>query len=240
MRILIIRHGDPDYENDTLTQKGVREAELLAKKLAAEKIDYIYCSPLGRARKTCEIATEGKNMKAEILPWLQEFFYPITLPTGEKHIPWDFLPALREEYPQLQDKDGWLNVPFINKTSVPEKYSEVKNGLDLLMKKHGYAREGAHYRAERANRDTVALFCHFGIEAVMLSHLLGISPDSLLHGFIALPTSITTVCTEERREGIAVMRCCGLGDTGHLYAGGEEPSFSGRFCEVYNSDERKD
>ena len=31
MRILLIRHGDPDYEHDTLTEKGRREAELLAR-----------------------------------------------------------------------------------------------------------------------------------------------------------------------------------------------------------------
>ena len=39
MRILIIRHGDPDYVNDTLTEKGRREATLLAEKLSKEKID---------------------------------------------------------------------------------------------------------------------------------------------------------------------------------------------------------
>ena len=38
MRILIIRHGDPDYENDTLTEKGHREASLLAEKLKHEKM----------------------------------------------------------------------------------------------------------------------------------------------------------------------------------------------------------
>ena len=30
MRILFIRHGDPDYANDTLTEKGRREASALA------------------------------------------------------------------------------------------------------------------------------------------------------------------------------------------------------------------
>ena len=35
MRILIIRHGDPDYEKDSLTQKGWHEAELLADKSSA-------------------------------------------------------------------------------------------------------------------------------------------------------------------------------------------------------------
>lgn len=27
MKIIFIRHGDPDYVNDTLTEKGRREAE---------------------------------------------------------------------------------------------------------------------------------------------------------------------------------------------------------------------
>ena len=36
MRILFIRHGDPDYINDTLTKKGHREAKLLAERAADE------------------------------------------------------------------------------------------------------------------------------------------------------------------------------------------------------------
>lgn len=48
MRIIFIRHGDPDYVNDSLTEKGVREAELLAKRVAKwENITQFYCSPLG-------------------------------------------------------------------------------------------------------------------------------------------------------------------------------------------------
>ena len=34
MKIIFIRHGDPDYVNDTLTEKGMREAKLLAKRVA--------------------------------------------------------------------------------------------------------------------------------------------------------------------------------------------------------------
>ena len=29
MKIIFVRHGDPDYEHDTLTEKGIREAKLL-------------------------------------------------------------------------------------------------------------------------------------------------------------------------------------------------------------------
>ena len=54
MRILIIRHGDPNYQDDCLTEKGKREASLLAERLKNEKIDYLYSSPLGRAKETCD------------------------------------------------------------------------------------------------------------------------------------------------------------------------------------------
>ena len=47
MKLLFIRHGDPDYEHDTLTEKGHREAALLAEKLCKIPIDEFYMSPLG-------------------------------------------------------------------------------------------------------------------------------------------------------------------------------------------------
>ena len=34
MRILIIRHGDPNYELDTLTETGWKEAKLVAERLS--------------------------------------------------------------------------------------------------------------------------------------------------------------------------------------------------------------
>lgn len=61
MKLLIIRHGDPDYVHDTLTEKGKREAELLSRMLVKEKIDFIYCSPLGRAKETCAYTAEKLN-----------------------------------------------------------------------------------------------------------------------------------------------------------------------------------
>ena len=40
MRLLIIRHGDPDYAHDTLTEKGHREAALLAEKMKNERREF--------------------------------------------------------------------------------------------------------------------------------------------------------------------------------------------------------
>jgi len=72
----------------------------------------------------------------------------------------------------------------------------VQDGLDSLLAKHGYERKENYYNALHPNEYTIALFCHFGVECVMLGHLLGISPMLLWHGFMAAPTSVTTVCFE--------------------------------------------
>ena len=116
-----------------------------------------------------------------------------------------------------------------------KRYADnVAEGLDDLLFKHGYKREGNLYKAVRPNRDTIVLFCHFGVECVMLSHLLGISPMTLWHGFCALPASVTTLITEERREGVAYFRVNSFGDVSHLREAEIEPSFSARFCETYD------
>ena len=52
MKILLIRHGDPDYTIDSLTEKGWREAKLLSNRLEKLEIRDFYVSPLGRARAT--------------------------------------------------------------------------------------------------------------------------------------------------------------------------------------------
>ena len=121
------------------------------------------------------------------------------------------------------------------------EFQWVAEGLDALLAKHGYVRQGKLYRAEQPNEDTIVLFCHFGLECVLLGHLLGISPAVMWHGFCAAPTSVTTLVTEERREGIAYFRMSSFGDISHLYVADQEPAFAARFCEMYtNFDQRHD
>ena len=73
MRLLFIRHGEPDYEHDSLTEKGDREAKLLAEMMAKENIDDIYVSPLGRAQRTASFTLEKLGKEAVTCEWLQEF-----------------------------------------------------------------------------------------------------------------------------------------------------------------------
>ena len=45
MKLVFVRHGDPDYVHDSLTAKGRVEAEILSGRIAGMKVRDFYCSP---------------------------------------------------------------------------------------------------------------------------------------------------------------------------------------------------
>ena len=137
--------------------------------------------------------------------------------------------------------DHWFENEAMQEGHVKEEYDRVIGEFDKLLAKHGYERKGHYYKVNEENNDTIIFFCHFGLECVLLSHLLNISPMVLWHGCVAAPSSVTTLTTEERRQGIAAFRMSAFGDISHLYANNEPPAFAARFCEAYgNKDQRHD
>ena len=242
MKILIVRHGDPDYEKDSLTKKGWREAELLAERLCKLQVTDFYVSPLGRAKDTASLTLKKLGRTAVEYDWLREFPPGIRRPdvAPERINAWDWLPQDWTAEPAYFDKDAWADTEIMKEGHVKEQYQTVVQGLDKILADHGYYREGAYYRTEKGNQDMLVFFCHFGVECVLLSHLMNASPMILWHHMCAAPSSVTTICTEERREGRAVFRMSSFGDISHLYAGGEEPSFAARFCETFDSPDRHD
>ena len=241
MKLYIIRHAEPDYAADSLTEKGWREAELLSHRLAKIPAAAYYVSPMGRAKDTASFTLQAVGRQAQQLDWLREFSGKAVNRDGSvRGCCWDFLPRqwLGRGCRRYFDPDRWIG-PLLwgkgeHRGSVRREYRWVLAGLDALLEKHGYRREGRCYRAVEANEDTVMLFCHYGVECVILSHLLNLSPMQLWHGLVPLPSSVTVVATEEREKGTASWRVQRFGDLSHLDAAGEEPSFMARFCEVYD------
>lgn len=252
MRLLFIRHGDPDYEHDTLTEKGDHEAELLSGVLAGEHIDEIYKSPLGRAQRTAMFTEKKTGIKGQTKDWLREFpnilhtggdgllqrVYPDTEEIyGSKDGPrilWDMLPSYLVSGKYYLDNENWRRARVSEVSRAGDMYESVTAGFDELLSEHGYVREGMLYRVEKENTKTLALFCHFGVQCVLLSHLWNCSPFILWH-FLGIQTSsVTEAVTEEREQGTAIFRALRIGDISHLKEGNEPPSFAGRFCEVYS------
>ncbi len=243
MKLLFIRHGDPDYTIDSLTEKGWREAEILSHRIKKLEVKKFYVSPLGRAKDTASLTLKAMNRTAVECDWLREYAPKIHRPDRKDtlSISWDWLPQDWMNEKNYYDPEKWTSTQIMQDGHNREEYEWITAEFDQLLSTHGYQREKNYYRVNNANTDTLVFFCHFGVQCVLLSHLLGISPMILWHGACAAPTSVTTVATEERRQGIASFRIIGFGDTSHLYEANEPVSASARFCETYdNENERHD
>ena len=234
MRILLIRHAEPDYTRDALTEKGRREAELLRGRLEGYTFRDCYVSPLGRARETAEIAMRGRGQTMEVMPWLQEFRgrYP-DRETGKPRLAWDLPPRIWTGEPMFMDREAWADAPIFAGGNVREIWEETKAGMDDLMGRYGFVKDGPVWVGQENTGDTVALFCHFAISMLVAGYLMDLSPMVLLQRCLCFPSAVTEVVTEERRKGEVSFRMTKLGDLSHLEAAGEPRSMAGFFPECY-------
>ena len=235
MKLIFIRHGDPDYVKDSQTEKGWREAEILSERVKNWPVKEFYCSPLGRAQDTASLTLNKVGRKAVTYDWLQEFYYRVTdEQTGQERIAWDFMPNYFCSHDGLHNKDEWFKTAVMSSGDIEKHYSEVKQGIDGLLASYGYVRrEDGVYAVKEHNDDNLVFFCHFGITALLTGYLTGIAAPALWQGFFMAPTSITVLGSEERLPGEAAFRVQVFGDYRHLIEGGEPVSASGYFTDIF-------
>ena len=235
MRILLIRHAEPDYSVDSLTPKGRLEAELLSCRLLHYDIQDFYTSPLGRARDTAAYTLEKFGCEAEVLPWLQEFrgSYPDPETGKRRTIAWDVKPRVWSSFSGITEISSWYKAPVFAGGNMAEVWHEVTGGVDTLLGRYGCVKDGPVWRFDRNEEFTIALFCHFGISMAILGYLTDISPMILWHRILCFPSSVTEVVTEERIRGEVSFRVTKLGDLTHLESAGEKRSTAGLYPEIY-------
>lgn len=173
MKLIFIRHAEPDYTHDSLTPKGFREAEILTHRTQNWKVTQFYCSPLGRAQETAkptlaihnvsltthfpdqapDIIHQPDAAKAIVYPWLRELHAPIdpSLHPCAKHIPWDLTPEYLNAHPILLDKDHWWEAPLMQACDMKQQFDWITSGFDQVLALHGYIRDGICYQTNASS-----------------------------------------------------------------------------------------
>lgn len=259
MRIIFVRHGEPDYTRDSLTEKGWREARFLAERISKWRVTQFYCSPLGRARDTASCTLEKMNRTAITLDWMKEFAHDIDDPlNGKRGIPWDFVSSFWSSDALMLDQERWPEAEIMRSNpQIPLGWEEVCHNFDQLLSSYGYVRDGHFYRMPGAkerfiphtfsparpdaldalpdscDEPVIVIFCHLGITCLVLSHLLNIAFPALVHGFFLPTSSITVLASEERWSNEAYFRVQTIGDVGHLLANHEPVSSAGSFAKAF-------
>lgn len=216
MRILIIRHADPEYHGDTLTEHGWDEARALAKHLAAQKeegkgkVTRIFTSPMGRARATASCTEEATGLTAEVQDWTRELSYwpRLQLNWGGKEdagagagkggegglAVWDIPAEVVRATPDVTTLNEFARLPPI--ASVSDQYAQLCEDSDKFLRDLGYSREpdGA-YKILKRNRDVRAFWSFRAMNASILAarfsltvaFLRSMPLPSCFHPFLCAP-----------------------------------------------------
>ncbi|MCR5249903.1 MAG: histidine phosphatase family protein [Lachnospiraceae bacterium] len=222
MRLLFIRHGEPDYKNDCLTETGRQQALIAAGRLQEEGIEEIWSSPLGRAYETAEATSGLLGIPIRKLECMKEVRWGSTDGTELYHggHPWDIVDRMAEEGTDLTGKD-WRESPYFRTNRVLECVDQVEKGIDEWLEGLHYVREGFYYRhvAEEAKHRTIALFCHGGSSSAAIGHILNL-PFPYVCAMLHMEFTGITILRFDRKEGSATLPCLELGNDGRHIATG--------------------
>ena len=178
MKIYFIRHGQPNYELDCLTELGHKQASAAAERLKDCKIERIFASPNGRAFQTAEHTAKLLGLDIETCEFMREING--NLKTGDPDFKDGFIWDMTKKYPSFKGSEsipewGWQMDPAFINTSLPQEHRTVVDGADGWLAELGYKREGDYYRVVGDGTDkTVAMFSHAGSSSVVIAHILGI------------------------------------------------------------------
>lgn len=221
MRLYIVRHGDPDYQNDTITPEGRKEAQALAERFARVGLDRIFSSPMGRAVATAQYTADRLGLPYKVEDWTHEivgYEFPDS-PWGDI-VPWDVPGEILKAGGSGAKTREWDWRGRLEQMQFPAYLSQMRARSDAFLEKLGYAHRDGYYETLRPNEEKVAVFCHGGFGLTWISYLLDIPAETMWGSFWIPPTSVTTILFETRLEGRASPRCIGFGDVSHLYQAG--------------------
>ncbi len=208
MRIIFVRHGEPDYEKDVLTETGWEQARAAAGILLNENIEEIWSSPLGRAHNTAEATSELLGKPVKVLDFMRELRWGSR--GGELYAdghPWDTADRIAADGSDLGSAE-WRAESYFCNNCVTDSVNEVESGIDSWLEGLGYKREGLYYRhtKEEAQHRTIALFCHGGSSSAAIGHILNL-PFPYVCALLHLNFTGMAVLRFDRKEGSLALPC---------------------------------
>ena len=232
MYLYLIRHGDPNYALDCLTERGKLQAEAVAKRLQHAGITKVYSSPMGRAIETAQPTCELLGLPMTIEPWsheiLKEHMTSQTFPDGEPTVLFKVQNTRYQENGQYNlSFSQWLSAPGFSESDIEIARTEIVEGGRDFLARLGYREENGIYRIENPNEERVALFCHGCFLFTWISELLHIPLHIAWSSLSFTHTGVTVLRFSNNPDGYTSPRCLTCSDISHLYAHGPDTNYNG-------------
>jgi probable phosphoglycerate mutase len=224
VHVYLIRHADPDYERDSLTEQGFQEAAALAERLHSLHVTRLHTSIAKRAILTGEpFAKRHPEVPIQRHAWLLEPAHLTVEQDGRRYSLWDTYGEKIRAGDTPPTQATWRQSPPFDAPSVRDMWDDFRRAADDFLAAHGLVRQGGRYRVTRAPPGRVAVICHNGTILLLLAHLLDLPVSLVFCGFYSWPASVTTLYFEQHSDTWAVPRLLHVADVSHLAAAGLEP-----------------
>ena len=148
MLLYIVRHGDPIYVTDTLTERGKKQAEAVGKRIYDSGINVIYSSPMGRARQTAEPACRMLGLDCNIEEWTREIQDERLTPFPDGKL--KSVTLVQNTYYR---ENGNINLPYertfecqgFNESGMEKAFNFIKEKGDEFLERLGYKEETEYF-----------------------------------------------------------------------------------------------
>lgn len=225
MLLYIVRHGDPVYVTDSLTERGKRQAEAVGKRIYDSQIDRIFSSPMGRALETAGPACRLLGLECNIEEWTHEIGDERLTPFPDGKLK-SITNVQNTYYLENGNIDLNYNEAFtctgINESNIKSAVDFIEKHGNEFLERLGYKKENGVYKILRNNEEKVALFCHSAFARAWLSVLLHIPFHIMWSSFSYTHTGVTVLEFKNNPNSITAPRCLCFSDMSHLYAQNED------------------
>lgn len=233
MLLYYVRHGDPIYSPDSLTDLGSRQAEAVGRRIAMHGIDKIFSSTSNRAVLTATPLSQIAKKEIIQLDWCNEHhvWQELTATNGDDTFwIWGIDPtrSLLNSPEVFALGEKWYEHPGFEE-KVGKGIQRINRETDAFMESLGYVhnRETKTYKALKPNNQRIALFAHQGFSGAFLSSLLDI-PYPLFSTRFDLSHSCVTVIEFPDCEGNHIPTVLQHSNDSHLYHDGLPTKYNNR------------
>ena len=232
MILYYLRHGDPIYDPDSLTEYGHVQADALSKRLKYSGLDYLFSSPSNRARLTAKHTADALNLPVEIEDFLSEdiTWGEFTLPLADgKSRAWIFQ---IKELVKLLNSDQirnmgftWYDHPAFSDTKCKQGCIRMRNAVNGFMAKLGLIYNPDEHcfvtndTFSKYHDKKVGVFAHEGTGALFISTLLDI-PYPYVSRFEMNTTGMTVIRLDADKNGVVIPKLLQFNNDSHLYKEG--------------------
>lgn len=202
MRLILVRHGESEWNrigryqgqaDAPLSELGLRQADALGKRLAAEKLDAIYSSPLQRARRTADaIAAYHPSLPIHEDPRLLEI----------DHGDWQglFAGEVRERYGEALEE--WRTYPTRCQMPNGESFSNIlKRTLNFRER----------ISSAFGRNATVVVSTHDVVVKILIADALGMHMDRINRLWITNASISVVEYTDNLPFLVSLSEACHLG-----------------------------